>query len=102
MLTPDDFDFLERESNDDRLVTCEPGRSRGRGRSKTHSEELRDPRPLPRESWSRWSDRCSSAVLAHTQGNQIRAAAILGINRNTLRKKITELALIALPGRNEP
>ncbi len=39
------------------------------------------------------------AVLAHTAGNQIRAAAILGINRNTLRKKITDLA-IDLPGRS--
>jgi two-component system nitrogen regulation response regulator GlnG len=37
-------------------------------------------------------------VLAKTSGNQIRAAAILGINRNTLRKKITDLA-IELPGR---
>jgi two-component system nitrogen regulation response regulator GlnG len=38
-------------------------------------------------------------VLEHTQGNQIRAAAILGINRNTLRKKITELG-IELPHRS--
>jgi two-component system nitrogen regulation response regulator GlnG len=37
-------------------------------------------------------------VLEHTGGNQIRAAAILGINRNTLRKKIAELGL-RLPGR---
>jgi Fis family transcriptional regulator len=27
-------------------------------------------------------------VLDHTQGNQTRAAAILGLNRNTLRKKM--------------
>ncbi len=33
------------------------------------------------------------AVLAHTGGNQLRAAALLGINRNTLRKKITELGI---------
>ena len=37
-------------------------------------------------------------VLERTQGNQIRSAALLGINRNTLRKKITELD-IELPKR---
>jgi two-component system nitrogen regulation response regulator GlnG len=32
-----------------------------------------------------------AAALAATRGNQIRAAELLGLNRNTLRKKIREL-----------
>lgn len=33
-------------------------------------------------------------VLDVTKGNQLQAAKILGLNRNTLRKKITELKII--------
>src|SRR6476619_997041 len=37
-----------------------------------------------------------SAALAATRGNQIRAADLLGLNRNTLRKKIRDLDLQAI------
>jgi two-component system, NtrC family, nitrogen regulation response regulator GlnG len=39
-----------------------------------------------------------SRVLAATRGNQLRAAAVLGLNRNTLRKKIRELDIEVLRG----
>ena len=38
------------------------------------------------------------ATLGVTRGNQIKAAEILGLNRNTLRKKIRELDIKALRG----
>ena len=39
-----------------------------------------------------------SAALAATRGNQIRAADLLGLNRNTLRKKIRDLDIQVFRG----
>jgi two-component system nitrogen regulation response regulator GlnG len=39
-----------------------------------------------------------SAALAATRGNQIRAADLLGVNRNTLRKKIKDLEIQVFRG----
>ncbi len=38
-----------------------------------------------------------AATLALTRGNQIKAAEVLGLNRNTLRKKIRDLNLRSMP-----
>ena len=42
-----------------------------------------------------------SMTLAATRGNQIKAAEILGLNRNTLRKKIRELDIEVVRGSRE-
>ena len=38
-------------------------------------------------------------TLAATRGNQVRAAEVLGLNPNTLRKKIQELGVTPARGR---
>ncbi|MDP6978236.1 MAG: sigma-54 dependent transcriptional regulator [Myxococcota bacterium] len=95
MLTPEDFDFLVAGAN---------RKAEGAGFDTAIVSEIKsalgreDANELHREFLERVERPLIEAVLAHTAGNQIRAAAILGINRNTLRKKINDLD-IDLPGR---
>jgi two-component system nitrogen regulation response regulator GlnG len=95
VLTPEDFAFLERkppaaETGTDlrQLVAQEVEGAAQAGEGDVYRRILeRVERPL------------LEAVLLRTEGNQIRAAAILGISRNTLRKKIVDLG-IQLPRRD--
>jgi two-component system nitrogen regulation response regulator GlnG len=96
VLAPEAFDFLraapppdgaEPAAGLEELVLREVDAALAAGSRDLHEALLRRiERPL------------LERVLEHTAGNQLRAAAMLGINRNTLRKKLTELG-IEVPGR---
>jgi len=91
VLTPDAFEFLAAPAGEahaatgaelEDLVAREVDDALAAGERDLHEALLRRlERPL------------LERVLAHTGGNQLRAAALLGINRNTLRKKLTELGI---------
>ena len=49
-----------------------------------------DPKDLYHEVVYELEKNLFRYVLDHTEGNQSRAAAILGISRNTLRKKLNQ------------
>jgi two-component system nitrogen regulation response regulator GlnG len=95
VLDPDDFQFLE--SGD----TSGGGNASLEGAVVAEAEQLLaepDADGLYAELIERVERPLLETVLRETDGNQIRAAARLGINRNTLRKKIAELG-IRLPRR---
>jgi len=93
VLTPQDFAFLEQAAapaqgsfKDQLRAEIEKAIESGGDDVYRHLLE-RVERPL------------IETALLRTDGNQIRAARLLGINRNTLRKKIADLG-IAVPGRD--
>ncbi len=95
VLTQEDFAFLESEA-------AEPDAAdllrRLIERDVQNALENRETGEIYRAWLERVERPLLETVLSHTDGNQIRAAALLGINRNTLRKKITDLGIV-LPGR---
>jgi two-component system nitrogen regulation response regulator GlnG len=95
VLAPDEFAFLDRPG------PAMPAAERGleeRVAGEVEAALAADEDEIYRKLLARVERPLLQTVLARTGGNQIRAAALLGINRNTLRKKISELG-IALPGR---
>jgi two-component system nitrogen regulation response regulator GlnG len=94
VLTPEDFAFLEAP----RRAEAEPARLESLVASEAQAALDAGQDDLHRRLLERVERPLLERVLAHTGGNQIRAAALLGINRNTLRKKIVELG-VELPGR---
>jgi two-component system nitrogen regulation response regulator GlnG len=88
VLTPEDFAFLQSAKGAteavalEELVAQEVEAALDTGESEIYRHLIgRVERPL------------LARVLRHTGGNQIKAAAMLGINRNTLRKKIGDLGI---------
>jgi two-component system nitrogen regulation response regulator GlnG len=95
LLGPEEFDFL----NDAPATDLDVPTLTQLVRRETEAE-LDEPEPseLYRDLIERVERPLIEVVLERTEGNQIRAAALLGINRNTLRKKIADLG-IRVPGR---
>jgi two-component system nitrogen regulation response regulator GlnG len=93
--TPEDFAFLEGATR--------PSAPAGAGLEELVIGEVEDALSaddggeIYRDVMTRVERPLIETVLARTAGNQIRAAALLGINRNTLRKKITDLGLEVPP-----
>jgi two-component system nitrogen regulation response regulator GlnG len=96
VLIPDDFEFLKDSVPIGGSASELTGIVRGEVRAELDGPETGT---LYRDWITRIEKPLIETVLHHTGGNQIRTAAILGINRNTLRKKIVELK-IALPERS--
>jgi two-component system nitrogen regulation response regulator GlnG len=96
VLSPHDFDFLKGSA-------ATEGESLVELVEREVKEALADTeaREIHRTMLESVERPLLATVLAHTEGNQIRASALLGINRNTLRKKIAELG-IELPVRHQP
>ncbi len=92
VLTPEDFAFL-------RPPAAAPHTDDGAALESVMANEARralagpGAHDLHRALLGRAERALLIAALEHTRGNQIRTAALLGINRNTLRKRMLELGI---------
>jgi two-component system nitrogen regulation response regulator GlnG len=94
VLGPDDFAFLDATGPSP--AAAAEGATRLEALVVREVEALLagpDPHDLFQATLTRVERPLLETVLARTGGNQLRAAALLGINRNTLRKKLTELGI---------
>ncbi|NNG02968.1 MAG: nitrogen regulation protein NR(I) [Inquilinus sp.] len=101
-------DVLESELAEVEPPPAQPVGSRGEGLSTVVERQLRDYFDAHKDGlpaaglYNRVLHEMErpliSLCLAATGGNQIRAAALLGVNRNTLRKKIRELDIQVVRG----
>ena len=92
VLTPHDFEFLEQPA------TPAQGGFGQQLRAEIEKAIEAGGDDIYRHLLERVERPLIEAALLRTDGNQIRAARVLGINRNTLRKKIADLG-ISVPGR---
>jgi DNA-binding protein Fis len=63
-------------------------RQRGSGRDRIYARAL-----------AAFEKPLLQTIMAQARGNQLQAAAMLGINRNTLRKKLADYGLGSCKGR---
>jgi len=90
VLQPEDFEFLRHGGETEATGTNLERLVHDEVRAALDGPETGD---LYRTLLERVERPLLETVLQHTDGNQIRAAALLGINRNTLRKKIGDLGV---------
>jgi len=104
-LVPDDLAMTSSSSVPPPVARSLPDAVRARAREVFASLGQVDPVDLHATLLAEFERPLLEVTLEKTGGNQLRAAQILGINRNTLRKKLLDLGLAArrtVPGPVDP